>query len=72
MRTPDPFCRAAVLALAWWLIGLGFNPNPDPTRDGDRTPRPTAAAEGWRAQTNHHDQSARPQPPTPTTSQPAK
>jgi hypothetical protein len=28
MLCPDPFRRAAVLALAWCLVGLGFDPGP--------------------------------------------
>ena len=69
MRTSDPFRRAAVLALAWWLVGLGIDPG-HPARDGGRVRRPTAAAEGWRAQSNH-PQPARLGQPVPTTSHPA-
>ncbi|HKB06419.1 MAG TPA: hypothetical protein VKD90_29765 [Gemmataceae bacterium] len=72
MRTADPFRRAVVLALAWWLIGLGIETNSDAAKDRGRAPRPTAAAEGWRAQASHHEQSVRPERPIPTTSQPAK
>jgi hypothetical protein len=71
MRTPDPFRRAAVLALAWWLVGLGIDTNADPNKDRVRSRRPAAAAEGWRAQATHPEaaQVARPtttpSPPTP-------
>jgi hypothetical protein len=72
MLTPAPFRRTAVLALAWWLVGLGIDPNPDPAKDRGPARRPTAAAEGWRAQSNLHDQPARTERPTPTTSHPAR
>jgi hypothetical protein len=68
MRAPDPFRRAAVLALAWWLVGLGIDPGPGHrSAQGGRTcPRP-AAADGWRAQTLPSDRAARLGQPTPTT-----
>ena len=29
MPSPDPFRRAAALALAWCLVGLGIDPGPE-------------------------------------------
>ena len=29
MTSPEPFWRAAGLALAWCLVGLGIDPGPD-------------------------------------------
>ena len=43
MMCHDPFRRAAVLALAWCLVGLGFDPGPD------AAPAPPPAINGQRA-----------------------
>jgi hypothetical protein len=67
MRASDPFRRAAVLALAWWLVGLGIDPGPAPTRAERRRPAP--AADGWRAQPPDQ-QAARLGQPVPNTSNP--
>lgn len=71
MRTSDPFRRAAILALAWWLVGLGIDTNADSNKARGPARRPAAAPEGWRAQANCPDQPARLGQPTPTASHPA-
>ena len=41
MTTPDPFWRAAALALVWCLVGFGIDPGPE----GNSAPvRPAANA----------------------------
>lgn len=42
MTPPDPFWRAAALALAWCLVGLGIDPGPDaaPSRPAANAQRP--------------------------------
>jgi hypothetical protein len=68
MRTPDPFRRAAVLALAWWLVGLGIDTNADSSKVRGPARRPAVVAEGWRAQASCPDQPARLGQPTLTMS----
>jgi hypothetical protein len=67
MRAFDPFRRAAVLALAWWLVGLGVDT--DAAKQAGNPRRPAAAAEGWRGQPAAQQQAARLGTPRPVTSE---
>jgi hypothetical protein len=46
MTPPDPFWRAAALALVWCLVGLGIDAGPDAT-SAPTPPAPNAQRAAW-------------------------